>query len=788
MTCAACASRIQRKLVKTDGVADASVNYATEEAILKFDPSLVSFSNLVSVIEKTGYQVKYSLAETHFSGETAAQLAANLIEALNKTNGVVQVSQTETKQGITVSLAYVGAILSGREVSALFSTFSGDNTALSKEEDSDPKGRFNWNSTTFQLVISVLFSVPLAIIAMSHGLVHIPNELIVQLALAIPVVVIAGRPFYSGAWKALKHGSTDMNTLISLGVLAAFGYSVGAVFFPGTFLQTPGGMPEVYFEAAALIITLLLFGRFLEERAKKKTGTAIRSLMGLQPQSVSVVADNIEVTTDIAEVEIGMRVRVRPGERIPVDALVLEGGSYVDESMLTGETALVEKKKGERVSAGTMNGSGSLLVEIIRTGKDTVLNQIIELVKKSAASKAPIQNLADRISAVFVPIVILLATVSALIWFVYGPDPALNHALLRFVSVIIIACPCALGLATPTAIVVGMGKAAQMGVLIKNAEALQRANDIDLVALDKTGTITTGKPQVVGIFPVSTWSADEILAMAAAVEQHSEHPLARAIILHAQHQAIQVPIASEFNSVTGKGVHGQVGDAVVYIGSALFLREQGVVVEDIDMPSDASSQFFMAINQEYAGRIAVGDELRPDAEGTVKRLLKGGIRVVMLTGDTQESAQRVAQQVGIHEVHSGLLPAGKVDVLNDLKTKGHQIAMIGDGINDAPVLAAADIGIAVRSGSDVAIETADITLMSNDLSLVFSAFKLSKKTMQTIRQNLFFAFIYNVICIPIAAGLLYPTWGFLLSPILASAAMALSSVSVVTNSLRLKRI
>ena len=788
MTCAACALRIERKLNKTDGVEEAAVNYATEEAIIRVDSSRTSFSDLVSVIQKTGYGVKLSLAETHLSGVNASQRGDELQALLEQTNGVVHVDKSDSVDGTTVALTYVQSVLPGSKVASIFTTFSPDTSSSLTQEETPVSGLIKWNSTTFQLGLAVVFSIPLAIIAMSHGLIHVPNSGLVQFFLALPVVVISGRPFFSGAWNALKHGATDMNTLISLGVLAAFGYSVGAVFFPTVFIQQQGEMPEVYFEAAALIITLILLGRFLEERAKKKTGAAIRVLLDLQPNTVSAVINGQDVQKDISEVEIGMNVRIRPGERIPVDALILEGSSYVDESMLTGENAPVLKAVGERTAAGTINGNGSLLVEIIRTGKDTILNQIIELVKKSASSKAPIQKLADRISAVFVPAVIALAVITAIMWMLLGPEPVLNHALLRFVSVIIIACPCALGLATPTAIVVGMGRAARMGILIKNAEALQRANDIDVVALDKTGTITTGTPKVSGVYPASPWTAEELIQRAAAVETHSEHPLGKAIVAEATSSGQTVAASSSFSVETGKGVQGTVGSSLVSVGSAVFLKELGVEIEKVDLPADASSQFFVSIDGVYAGRIAVGDSIRPEAAHTVKRLLGEGIRVVMLTGDTEESAQRIARQIGIEEVHAGLLPAGKVNILKDLQGKGNRVAMIGDGINDAPVLAAADIGFAVRSGSDIAIETADVTLMSNDLSLVFSAFHLSRRTMKTIRQNLFFAFIYNVICIPIAAGLLYPVWGFLLSPILASAAMALSSVSVVTNSLRLKRL
>ena len=786
MTCAACALRIERKLSKSDGVQSATVNYATEEAIVHSSLGGASLRDVVSTIEKTGYGVRKALAETRLVGPNALENARNLVDKLLRTNGILDAQLKSEGIEVEVAVQYITQIVSGGELSRLFREFG--SSAAKEEEALDPhedsKARLKITKRRFWVALAL--SVPLAVLAMSHGLIHIPNDHLVQFLLATPVVFYSGRPFFSGAWTSLKHGAADMNTLVALGVASAYFYSTGSTFFPSWF-QSPGSdMPEVYFEAAALIVTLILFGRLLEERAKGKTGQAIAALMALKPTTVTQVTKEGDQTIGASDVELGMWVRVRPGEQVPVDGRVKEGSSTVDESMLTGESIPALKREGDRVSTGTQNTTGSIIVEVTRTGKDTVLSQIIDLVRRSAASKAPIQDLADRISAIFVPTVLILAIATGIVWLFYGPEPATTNALLRFVSVLIIACPCALGLATPTAIVVGTGKAAKLGILVRNAEALQRSNKIKIVAVDKTGTLTEGRPQVVHISTNGSFSATEVLAYAASVEVHSEHPLGRSVLKEAKDRKVDWAPSQDFYSETGKGAGAVVDGKEVLVGSHSFLTQKDIKVEEPNIHEEATSVFHVAFDGECIGSIQVGDKIRETTQTVIRDLNEMGIEVVMLTGDSLLAAERVANILGIKQYYAGLLPGEKVDAIKKLQDDDSCVAMVGDGINDAPALTQADVGLAVRSGSDIAMESADITLMTSDLKLVASAILLSRQTMTTIKQNLFFAFVYNIICIPIAAGVLFPVFGIVLSPILASAAMALSSVSVVSNSLRLK--
>ncbi|MDA1027985.1 MAG: heavy metal translocating P-type ATPase [Bacteroidetes bacterium] len=786
MTCVACALRIERKLQKVEGVSSATVSYTTEEAIVEADLTTLTAADLIRVIERTGYGVRKSVAETRLSGSDAEEKAASLSAKLLTTNGIVDVESVSAGGEVNLTVTYVSGMISGTDLQKLLEEFSDSKLELAASDRSDEGPTDRYRKTRRQFIFATVLGLPLAVLAMSHGYFHVPNEHLIQLLLATPVVLYSGRPFFVGAWKALRHGATDMNSLVALGVGSAYGYSLASVLFPDVIQPFSNGMPEVYFEAAALIVALILLGRLLEERAKGKTGEAIRALIKLQPDTVTVVDKESEYSLEASKVVLGMLVRVRPGERIPVDGRVVTGSSDVDESMLSGEPLPVKKESGSRVSSGTMNTTGGLIVEVTRVGNDTILNQIIALVRRSAASKAPIQNLADRISAVFVPVVLVLALVSGLIWFIVGPEPALNYALVRFVTVLIIACPCALGLATPTAIVVATGKAAKKGILIKNAEALQKAGLVDVLCLDKTGTITRGKPEVTSVIAAVGSSVAEVLATAASVEMHSEHPLALAVVVKAKDEAIIVKPASDFIAVVGKGASGILAGQPVLVGSVAYLTEGGILVPETSFEGAATSVFYVAKNGQYLGAIQVGDALRSTSITAIQGLQKSGIRVVMLTGDSKEAASKIASQVGISEYHAGLLPADKVRIISELQKSGAKVAMVGDGINDAPALAHAYVGFAVRSGSDIAIESADVTLMSSDLSLIADAIRLSHKTMRTIKQNLFFAFVYNVICIPVAAGALFPFFGIVLSPIMASAAMALSSVSVVSNSLRLK--
>lgn len=781
MTCTACALRIERKLGKADGVNRAVVNYATEEAVVS--GSDLKLHEVVDVIERTGYTVRTSVAEAVFDREEVAVQARN---RLMSANGVVRVNASSVGDAAGLIIEYIPSMLPGRELQSILDAFDSSSTVPENEADHVLRSARHGQMRT-RLILAAVLSVPLTILAMSHGAWHIPGDVWIQFILATPVVFWAGLPFFRGAWTAARHGATDMNSLVALGVGAAWLYSTAALLVPDFFPST--AHPDVYFEAAAVIVTLILLGRWLEERAKGKTGAAVRRLMELQPDRVRRVDAEGDVWVDGAEIVLADRVRVLPGERIPVDARVIEGATYVDESMLTGEAHPVSRKAGDRVTAGTLNGTGPLLLEVIRTGSSTLLGQIVDRVQKAQASKAPIQHMADRIASIFVPVVMAIAGLTAVIWFVVGPEPAFNHALLRAVTVLIIACPCALGLATPTAIVVATGRSAAWGILIRDAAALQRAERVSVVAMDKTGTITEGRPRVTGLSnaPGGEDAEQRTLSLAAALEAYSEHPLALAVNTEAQRTGVHVPTARDVASVTGRGMEGTVNDRRIRVGNRPFLEEAGISVPDVSDALAASAEIHVAEDDTWIGTIHVSDRIRENAAITIQALKARGIQVVMLTGDHEASARAMAAAAGVDDVHFSLLPGGKADVIKMLQAEGHVVAMVGDGINDAPALAEADIGISVRSGTDIAMEASDITLMSNDLGKITQALDLSRRTMRTIRQNLFFAFIYNVIFIPVAAGALYPGPGWLLSPIMASAAMALSSVSVVTNSLRLGR-
>lgn len=775
MTCAACALRIERKLGKKAGVTRANVNYATEQAVIEADG--VSLSELVRVIEETGYGIRTAMAEAVFADEPAALEAAATLTA---TNGVLDVSIERVGGTWVVGLRYIPTILPGQRLQDMIEAARGASDVVS-DADPDEDRADRYAAMRRRVVVAAVLTLPLAILAMTHGSLNIPYDTWIQFVLATPVVFWAGWPFFQAAWVSARHGATDMNTLVALGVGAAWSYSTGALFLPAFF---PGeGHPDVYFEAAGVIVTLILVGRLLEEGAKGRTGAAVRDLMKLQPDVVRVVRDGQEETIDASQVVLGDHVRIRPGERVPVDGRVLDGSSSLDESMLTGEPMPVSRTNGDRVVSGTVNTTGTLLVEVVRSGADTMLQQIVHMVQLAQATKAPIQKLADRIASIFVPAVMGVALVTGIVWYVVGPEPAFNQALLRAVSVLIIACPCALGLATPTAVVVSTGRAALQGILVRDAGSLEKAERISIVALDKTGTITEGRPEVVRV----DGERQRVLSVAAAVETLSEHPLARAIVTAADPGWEQFKV-SDFASTTGQGVRAIVDGHDVVVGRLDFLEASNVDLKDMPPPTGPAARVFVAQDGAWIGTIHLDDKIRPASRAAVAALHALGVDVAMLTGDHQEAAERIAAEAGIDRVIAGLLPDGKVSALRELQQGGRVVAMVGDGINDAPALAAADVGISVRSGSDIAMEASDITLMSDDLGRVASAIGLSVQTMRIVRQNLFFAFIYNIICIPVAAGVLYPTFGWVLSPMLASAAMALSSVSVVTNSLRLKHL
>jgi Cu+-exporting ATPase len=667
---------------------------------------------------------------------------------------------------------------------------------VTTSEEENPELR----DMTRRFWISVVLTVPLLGIAMSDMLPGtvlqhlLPGSWLswVELVLATPVVLWGGWPFFQRGWTSIINRSTNMFTLIAMGTGVAYLYSLVAVIFPGAFpssFGTMNGGPPVYFEAAAAIVTLVLLGQVLELRARSRTGAAIRALLDLAPRTARIIQDGREEDVPLERVHIGDRLRVRPGEKIPVDGAVVDGHSSVDESMITGESVPVEKNAGDRVIGATVNASGSFIMRADRVGSETMLAQIVRMVGQAQRSRAPIQRLADRVAGWFVPLVIAIAGLTFIAWAVFGPEPRLAHAIVNAVAVLIIACPCALGLATPMAIMVGTGRGAHGGVLIKNAEALETLEKVDTLVIDKTGTLTEGKPRFTGATAQPGFSEDELLRLVASLERSSEHPLAGAIVAAAEERGIQLSEVKAFQSSTGKGVSGSIEGKKVAAGNWALMRDQGIertavpVVGGLD-----STAVHVAVDGEYAGSITVADPLKQSAEGAISELQSQGLQIVMLTGDSQTVAEQVSKRLGIQNFRAEVLPSDKAAIVKDLQQQGRIVAMAGDGINDAPALAQANVGIAMGTGTDVAIESAGITLLKGDLSGIVRARNLSRVTMKNIRQNLFFAFIYNSLGVPIAAGVLFPFFGILLSPILAAAAMSFSSVSVISNSLRLRSV
>jgi Cu+-exporting ATPase len=656
---------------------------------------------------------------------------------------------------------------------------------------------------TRRMWVSSVAAVPLIVLTMGE-LVGLPVRdwighrlaTYVEFLLATPIILWAAQPFFARGFATVRNRSPNMWTLIALGVGAAYIYSLFATFLPGIFpeqYQSDAGV-GTYFEAAVVIVALVFVGQVLELRARERTGDAIRALLDLAPKMARrILSDGVEQDVPLEQVIVGDLLRVRPGDSIPVDATVVEGYSSIDESMITGEPVPVEKSEGDRVTGGTINKNGSLAVRATQVGADTVLSQIVEMVAGARRSRAPIQGLADRVSSVFVPTVVVIAIVAFVTWLLLGPDPALAFAIASAVSVLIIACPCALGLATPISITTAAGRGAQAGVLIKDAEALERMARVDTIIVDKTGTLTLGRPELTNVVALSNLASDYVLMLAAALELGSEHPLAEAIVEGARGRGLRLPKADHFEAVTGKGVQGTVEGQSVALGNSAMMQLLNIETTGIEDSMDAlrvegKTAMFVALDGALAGVVAVADPIKPTTAGAIRDLHDLGLRVIMATGDNQRTAEAVAGKLGIDDVRAGVLPEDKKALVEELHAAGHRVAMAGDGVNDAPALATADVGIAMGTGADVAVESAGITLLGGDLMGIVRARKLAKATLRNIKQNLFFAFAYNAAGVPIAAGVLYPMLGLLLSPMIAAAAMSLSSVSVISNALRLRRV
>ncbi|MFL5216974.1 MAG: heavy metal translocating P-type ATPase [Microvirga sp.] len=803
MSCASCVNRVEKAIRSVEGVTAANVNLATERAHVEFAPAEADPAAVAEAIRAAGYEPSDSTVELKIVGMTCASCVSRVEKALKRVSGVLEANVNLATE--RASIRYLGGPdMLGRLIEAVERT-GYEAEAIRQDHDRTDREQAAREAEIAglrrSLAIAAILTLPVFVLEMGSHFIPAVHDWVMgtlghraswylQFALTTLVLFGPGLRFFRKGVPALLRWSPDMNSLVVLGTSAAYAYSVVATFLPGLL---PAGMDNVYYEAAAVIVTLILLGRFLEAKAKGRTSEAIKRLMGLTPKTARVVREGSVVEIPLAEVRTGDLVQVRPGEKVPVDGDVVEGRSAVDESMITGESMPVTKAPGAKAIGGTVNQSGALVIAARKVGRDTMLARIVQLVAEAQRSRAPIQRLADQVSGWFVPAVLAVAALAFAAWAIWGPEPRFSYGLLAAVSVLIIACPCALGLATPMSIMVGIGRGAQAGVLIKNAEALERMERIDTLVVDKTGTLTEGKPAVTAVVAAEGFSEAEILRLAASVERASEHPLAAAIVKAAEARGIVIAPVAGFESPTGKGALGTVEGRQVALGNAAFMREQGVDPASLEdaaeaLRQDGATAIFIGVDGRAAGAIAIADPIKVSTPEALAGLKAEGVRVVMLTGDNGTTAKAVARRLGIEELEAEVLPDRKSAVVKRYREAGRAVAMAGDGVNDAPALAAADVGIAMATGTDIAMESAGVTLLKGDLTGILRARRLSRAVMRNIRQNLFFAFVYNALGVPVAAGVLYPFFGILLSPIIAAAAMALSSVSVIANAARLRHV
>jgi Cu+-exporting ATPase len=805
MTCASCVNRVEKSVLKIDGAKDVSVNLATSECHVTLENEQVTDSQIIEAIEKSGYEAT-TISENDeqqllfsVTGMTCASCVNRVEKKIAKIAGVEEVSvnlashQAQVKvnkKSFDASLITEAVNKIGYETKVLEENHSEDQQDHRNKEASKLKRDFTIGAILTTVVL--IGSIPHM---MAEWGAWVPDWLAnpyFLLLLTSFVQLGPGMRFYTSSYKVLKNGSADMNVLVAMGTTSAWLYSGVMTLFPETL--TGMGFPyQLYYDVTTVITTLIILGRYLEAKAKGQTSMAIKKLMGLQAKTATVIRGGEEMEIAIEDVEIDDEILVRPGEKVAVDGVVVKGNSSVDESMLTGESIPVEKKTGDEVIGATINKTGSFVIRATKIGKDTALSQIIRMVNEAQGSKAPIQRVVDVVAAYFVPVVVVLATMSFGLWWMIGPEPAFIVGLTSFISVLIIACPCALGLATPTAIMVGTEKGAENGILIKDASSLERANKVTTVVLDKTGTITEGKPEVTDIVTHAEFTEEEFLSIVGSVEKASEHPLGEAIVQYAKERKVDLRDFDNFDSITGRGLTAKLDNLEVLIGNELLMNEKSIQI-DKEIQDQASSladqgktPMYVAIGGLFAGVIAVADTLKKDTVEAIKELKKMGMEVIMITGDHERTARAIANEAGIDDYIAEVLPENKAEEVKALQKKGKVVAMVGDGINDAPALAQADVGIAIGTGTDVAVETANVTLMKGNMMSVVTALRLSKATMRMIWQNLGWAFGYNIVLIPVAAGILYPVIGIFMNPALAGAAMAFSSVSVVLNTLRLKK-